>query len=180
MKKPAIRLYGTGSAITDEASLKRRAKSKKITRVTMRHLVDVARERGANDRVQGYWNTYHCQNNLIVADGRIRAPFCRNRFCPYCCGVRKAELINKYLPEIRLWKDAHFVTLTRLAVPAIALPEAIAQMQAVFSQINARLKKRWQRGTGIKIVWLRALECNFNATLKTYNPTFIFWCLLAR
>ena len=45
-------------------------------------------------------------------------------------------------------------------------------MQAVFSQINARLKKRWQRGTGIKIVGLRALECNFNATLKTYNPHF--------
>jgi hypothetical protein len=31
MKKPAIRLYGKGSAITDEASLQRRAKSKQIT-----------------------------------------------------------------------------------------------------------------------------------------------------
>jgi len=96
MKKPAIRLYGKGSAITDYDSLHRRAKSKQITQVTMLHLVDVARERGAKDRVQGYWNTYQCQNNLIVVDGRIRAPLCRSWFCPYCCVVRKAELINKY------------------------------------------------------------------------------------
>ncbi len=47
-----------------------------------------------------------------------KAPHCKNRFCTYCCGIRKAELITKYLPVLQTWKAPHFVSLTIRAVNA--------------------------------------------------------------
>lgn len=172
MEKPGILLHGRGSAITDAKAVQHRAKSKLITQTVMLRLIEIATDRGAIDQAKAYRNTYYCQNRLYVVEARMHAPLCRNRFCTYCCGVRKAELIHKFYPEIATWKDAHLVTLTRLSVPAHKLKAAIAQTQSKFRLIIARLKKRYQRGTGCKILGLRALECNFNAIKRTYNPHF--------
>jgi hypothetical protein len=172
MEKPGILLRGAGSAITNEQGKQRRAKAKLITQTVMLRLIEIATERGAVDQAKAYRRTYYCQSRLYVVEGRMHAPLCRNRFCNYCCGVRKAELINSYYPEIETWKDAHLLTLTRLAVPAHKLKAAIADTQAKFRQIIARLKKRHLRGTGCRIMGLRALECNFNAQKRTYNPHF--------
>lgn len=49
---------------------------------------------------------------------------------------------------------------------------AIKETQAKFRLIVKRLRKRHLRGTGCKIMGLRALECNFNAKTRTYNPHF--------
>lgn len=170
MKKPVIILHGSGSPITNDKALQRRAKAKLITQTVMLRLIEVATERGAVEQAKAYRRTYYCQNRLYLVENRMHAPLCKNRFCNYCCGVRKAELINKYYPEIVTWKDAHLVTLTRLAVTSNKLKAAIAQTQAKFRLIIRRLKKRYLRGTGCKITGLRALECNFNANKRTYNP----------
>jgi hypothetical protein len=89
----------------------------------MLSLIDVAKERGAKDREKAYWNTYPCQNIVYTANSKIYAPFCKNRFCTYCCGIRKAELIKKYLPVLQSWKDRYFVTLTVKAVKANQLTQ---------------------------------------------------------
>ncbi len=115
MQENTLRLlYGNGSDITNEKAVQRRAQCKMITQTTMLSLIDVAKERGANDRVKAYWNTYHCQNIVYTANSKIYASFCKNRFCTYCCGIRKAELIKKYLPVLQNWNEPYFVTLTCL------------------------------------------------------------------
>jgi hypothetical protein len=106
-ENPMLLLYGNGSDITNDKAVQRRARCKMITQTTMLSLIDVATERGANDRVKAYWNTFHCQNVVYTANSNIYAPHCKNRFCTYCCGIRKAELINKYLPLLQSWKEPY-------------------------------------------------------------------------
>ena len=45
-------------------------------------------------------------------------------------------------------------------------------MNKAFSIIKERCKKRHQRGTGIQLIGIKSLECNFNPQKKTYNPHF--------
>lgn len=138
----------------------------------MLKLIDIAKEKGAKDRVKAYWNTCHCQNQIYTAKGKLYAPQGKNRFCTYCCGVRKAELTNKYLPVLQAWKDVHFVPLTIKAVNAPRLPAMIKAMNRAFRLLKAKHAKRSERGTGQKLVGLKSLECNFNPKTKTYNPHF--------
>lgn len=39
-----------------------------------------------------------------------------------------------------------------------------------FSKIQAKYKKRNQRGNSIKLIGVKSLECNFNPKTQTYNP----------
>ena len=163
-------LYGKGTALSNKKAIRRRAKCKLIGDRLMLALIDVAKEKGATDRVKAYWNTYHCQRLLFTTEGRMYAPHCKNRFCTYCCGIRKAELINKYLPTVMNWKDPHLVTLTVKAVPAHRLPLMLKGIQKAFRQIKGKYSKRSERGTDEKLLSLKSLECNFNPQKKTYNP----------
>lgn len=169
-QNPTRVLYGKGSDLTNTKATQRRARCKQITQTTMLHLIDIAKEKGAVDRVKAYWNTYHCQNIICTAGGRMYAPHCKNRFCTYCCGIRKAELINKYLPVLESWPDPYFVTLTIKAVKAGQLAKMIKALNRAFKKINAKCRKRAQRDTGKKLMGLKTLECNFNPKSKTYNP----------
>jgi hypothetical protein len=45
-------------------------------------------------------------------------------------------------------------------------------MNRAFDMIKTRCKKRHQRGTGIKLIGIKSLECNFNPKTRTYNPHF--------
>ena len=45
-------------------------------------------------------------------------------------------------------------------------------MKRAFRIINARIKKRNQRGKGPKIMGIKSLECNFNPKTRTYNPHY--------
>lgn len=169
-KNPVVLLYGKGSDLTNLKMIKRRARCKLITQTTMLQLIDVAKVKGAKERVKAYWNTYHCQNQVFTSKGRIYASQCKNRFCTYCCGIRKAQLINKYLPILQAWNEAYFVTLTTKAVKARGLFKTIKALNRAFSLINAKYRKRAQRNTGIKLIGLKTIECNFNPKSRTYNP----------
>jgi len=165
-------LYGKGVELTNKKAVQRRAKCKLITQTTMLRLIDVAKDKGALDRVKAYWNTYHCQNNIFTTNSKMFAPHCKNRYCTYCCGIRKAELINKYLPVIKTWPEPHFLTLTAKAVGAAKLKARIKNMIRAFKKINDRNRQKVYRGTAQKLIGLKSLECNFNPKLKTYNPHF--------
>jgi hypothetical protein len=100
----------------------KRATKKTITQKLMLDLIDVAEGKRRNkEHIQAYWNTWHCQNILFTSEGRVYADYCKNRFCPVCCGIRKARLINQYLPVLKEWEDAHFLTLTLKSIPASQL-----------------------------------------------------------
>jgi len=63
------------------------------------------KEKNQLDRIQPYWNTYHCQTELITANGRVYGNYCKNKWCNLCCAIRKAKIINTYLPIIKEWED---------------------------------------------------------------------------
>ena len=163
-------LYGNGSDITSEKAVQRRAQSKLITQTTMLSLIDVAKERRAKDRVKAYWNTWRCQTVIYTADGKMYAPLCRNRFCSYCCGIRKAELINKYLPVLKNWNEPYFITLTVKAVKANQLARMIKALNRGFTKITTKYRIKAQRGKGEKLMGIKTVECNFNPKSRTYNP----------
>ena len=135
-------------------------------------LIDVAKEKGDYDRTQAYWNTYHCQNTMYSVGDKLHGKYCKNRFCTVCLAIRKADTINRYYPELKTWKDAHFVTLTVKAVKEKSLKKWIDGMMKAFNLIKQRCNKRHQRGKGIKLIGVKSLECNFNPITKTYNPHF--------
>lgn len=170
-KRP-ITVKGKGSEIRGAAQLQNRAKKKMITQKVTLALIDVSTKKGDLEMARSYWNTYHCQSQIVKAEGKLYGNYCKNRFCTLCAGNRKAEIINKYLPIIEKWEEPYFVTLTAKAVPANKLQSRIDRMQLSMQKILARNKKRHQRGTGIKLEGIRALECNFNPIRRTYNPHF--------
>ena len=169
-KQSPIILHGTGTDRGDAKMLKNRAKKKLITQKLCLALIDVAKSLKDFKMVKSYWNTYHCQSKLISANNRLHGNYCKNRFCSICAGIRKAEIISKYLPVISSWEEAHFVTLTSLAVPASQLKGRFQRMIKSFNKILKRNKKRCQRGKGIKIMGIRSVESNFNPIKRTYNP----------
>lgn len=165
-----ILVHGKGTALNNLKAVERRAKCKLITQTTILSLIDKPKEKGAIQREKAYWNTYHCQNKIVTSENRMYAPQCKNRICTYCCGIRKAELVNKYLPVLQTWTHPYFITLTVRAVAVGRLALMIKGINRAFRQIKAKHAKRGERGTGLKLSGLKSLECNFNPKDRTYNP----------
>jgi len=169
---PTAIIKGDGTVLNDVELLSKRAKRKTITRSMILGLVDVAKNENEPDWVKRYWNAYHCQSELTEVEGYLHSTFCKTRYCTVCLAIRKAELINKYLPEIQTWKEPHFVTLTCKAVKAPYLNKRVFDVKRAFKKIHTKLKTRHARGQGIKVIGIKSLECNFNPIKKTYNPHF--------
>lgn len=165
-----IVISGNGSDLSKTDALKGRAKRKLITQSMVLSLMDVAKIKGDDEKQNSYWNTYYCQNRVIVNDGKLYGKYCKNRFCTLCCSIRKAEIINKYLPTIKQWEEPYFVTLTIKSCKANRLNLMVSKVLQGFSIIRVKHKKRYQRGNGLKLIGVKSLECNFNPVKKTYNP----------
>ncbi len=163
---------GTGSDMKDSSTLNKRAKKKIIGDTMAINLVDVAMGKNEPQRVQSYWNTFHCQDEMISSDNKLYTKYCKNRFCPTCLGIRKAVLINRYLPVVNTWEEPYFVTLTVKSYGKRSLKKMIDAYMKAFDQIREAAKKRHQRGRGAKFVGIRALECTFNPVKRTYHPHF--------
>lgn len=163
---------GKGSDLSKKDALKGRAKRKTITQIMMLNLISMAQENGEPELEKSYWNTYYCQQNIITADGRLYGKYCRNRFCTLCCANRKAEMINKYYPIMKDWKEPYFLTLTVKSCKAHQLKGYINSMLKTFQKIVEKHRKRNQRGKGLKLIGVKSLESNFNPKSKTYNPHF--------
>lgn len=158
--------------MNNRAELRKKAKRKVITHALILNLIDISKKKNEKEVEKSLWNTYHCQSSLISSDKRTYGKYCKNRFCLVCLGIRKAEIINKYYPTISNWKDPYFVTLTVKACPAKRLHLMMDGMVRAFQKIKDRNHKRQKRGTGIKLVGVRSLECNFNPVSRTYNPHY--------
>lgn len=174
MKKLKV-VNGLGTDLGKKESLKKRAQKKLITQSRVLKLIDVAKRKGAtNDQLIPYWNTYNCLKTVYSSEGRLYGRYCKNRFCTVCCAIRKAELILKYLPQIRKWKDPHFVTLTVKSVPHYQLKKMIYEMFIAFNFIKDKYRKGHSKGKRMKLMGIKSLECNFNPVKQWYNPHFHF------
>src|SRR5690606_31990822 len=101
-----------GSELSNDKALKGIAKRKMITQKMALSLIDVEHASGGNNLKKGLWNTYHCQEKIYTANGRVYGKYCKNSFCTLCLAIRKANIINRYLPVIQKWEKRYFVTLT--------------------------------------------------------------------
>lgn len=166
---PAVIIQGQGSELTTEKVLKGRAKRKIIAQRLALALVDIAKRKEDAEMVKAFWNTYHCQNHIISHENRMYGKYCKNRHCPLCCSIRKATLINQYLPIISTWETPHFVTLTVKACKSQSLPKRLKDMIRGFKIITTKYRKTIGAKT---LIGIRALECCFNPVKRTYNPHF--------
>ena len=133
-----IIVSGNGSDLSNDKALKGRAKRKTITQAMVLSLMDVAKQKGNNENQNSYWNTYYCQNRVIVNEGKIYGKYCKNRFCTLCCSNRKADIINRYLPTIKEWNNPYFVTLTVKACKAHKLNIMTSKVLEGFSKILSK------------------------------------------
>ena len=171
-EKPAAIICGQGSELGNAKLLQGRAKRKMIAQVMALSLVNVAEKKENSEAVKSFWNTYHCQSKLICVDGRYYGTYCKNRFCPLCSSIRKADIINRYMPVLQTWEAPQFVTLSIRTMSKAKLAEAMKTMIERLNRIVAKYKKRGQRGTGIKLIGIRALESTYNPVDKKYHPHF--------
>jgi len=169
-QKPVTILNGSGTELSNLQQNKNKAKRKTITQTIMLALIDIAKEHKHFELMQSYWNTYHCQSHIQSYNKKTFGKYCKNRHCTHCCAIRKANIINRYYPILKNWNDAYFVTLTSRAVKAHNLKRNIDGTLRAFRKIKDRFRKRNERGNGFNLVGIKSLECNFNATKKTYNP----------
>jgi hypothetical protein len=167
-----VYVVGSGAQLSNQKQFTSWAKKKVICQSMMLPLIDIAKEKGAFERVKSYWNAYHCLDRFYSLNDSVHGKYCKNRFCLLCCGIRKAELINKYLPTIVKWPEPFFLTLTVKSAKAEELDQRINEMFALFKSIIQKYKKRNQRGKGIKLIGVKSFESNFNPKSLTYNPHF--------
>lgn len=165
-------MYGEGTDRNNAKALQGRAKRKMITQSMLLSLIDVVKEKGEEERLQPYWNAYHCQSTLTTSPNRMYGNYCKTRFCTICLSIRKADIINRYYPVIQQWEEPYFVTLTVKAVTAEKLDLWIKSMKVAFKRMKDRCNKRHQREKGVKLVGIKSLECNFNPQKQTYNPHY--------
>ncbi|MGS2726531.1 protein rep [Psychroserpens sp. BH13MA-6] len=171
-KSQSIIINGVGTDLINNPSLLKRANKKVITNALVLALVDIAKESDEVDWSKRYWNSFHCQTKLIGYKDKFYTDLCRNRWCATCCGIRKAELLNKYYEELLKWEEPHLLTLTLKTVRANQLNKRIDDMVKSFTRIKDRCNKRHKRRNAMKIMGLKSLECNFNAVKQWYNPHF--------
>lgn len=177
-KKRAKMLTGCGSDITVTKVIKGRTKRKLLTQKNMLSMIAVEEskqrlnDKESQKRINGYWNAFHCQSKVYTSNGRMYGSYCKNRFCYLCCSIRKASIINSYLPVVSKWPEPYFVTLTLKAVPAYRLNQIMKKMNQGIKRIIAKYRKRNLKNKGIKLIGIRSLECNFNEITKEYNPHF--------
>lgn len=172
-KKRGKTVCGKGSDISDETVKQSRMKRKLLASTLSLHLLKFAEEENNQKFIRKFWNTYHCMNRIVESKGKIYGKYCKNRICLGCLGIRKATLINKYLPTLNTWDEPYFVTLTVKAVKAERLPFLIKNLlKGIRKILNGNSKELVRGKTKIKLIGFRSMECEFNPVKRTYNPHF--------
>ncbi|MCE3297076.1 MAG: hypothetical protein K0R65_2790 [Crocinitomicaceae bacterium] len=172
VRKPAVTVLGRGSEMIDSETAQKKAKQKMIAQTLSLNLADIAAEKGKAYLVKQAWNTYFCMSNVTFADGKMFGFYCKNRFCPVCSNIRKAEEIKKYRSTIESWPEPYFVTLTVKACKNRGLKVTVKAMFKAMRNIQDRQKKNEARKGDFHLMGIRSLECNFNPVKNTYNPHF--------
>lgn len=171
MNDNLVVVSGKGSDLT-KTNLKFRARRKQVSQRLATALVDLAKAKGDKRKEQENWNLYHCQNVITTSKGRLYSKYCKNRNCQTCQDIRRAEIINNYLPIIKGWRQPHLITLTVQSCEAHKLEDMIKEMFEVFRKIKNKHRKRCSRGKGYEFRGVKSIECGFNVESETYNPHF--------
>ena len=126
--------------ITDKKTLVKKARRKFFTSNLSLRLVDASKQNVKSKLQKSYWNSYHCNAQLLYRnDGKITGKYCKCRWCMTCNAIRTAQSINTYIPVIQSWNDAHMVTLTIPNCKASDLKSVIEDMYLTFRGVTRYL-----------------------------------------
>ena len=159
---------------TDKKTLVKKARRKYFTSNLSLRLVDASKENVKSKLQKSYWNSYHCNAQLLYrTDGKITGKYCKCRWCMTCNAIRTAKSINSYVPVIQGWKDAYMVTLTVPNCKADDLKQTIYSMYESFRQVKDYVKTNYNRKLiDYKLVGVRKIECTYNPSRNDYHPHF--------
>lgn len=129
---------------TDIKTLRRRLRRKGFGRTLAGLLLFAKKDadgKPCSPLAKSYANMYHCQDQMVVQDGVLSAPFhCNHRGCPECNRIRTAVLIDAYLPrfeeEQRKGHKLYFVTLTRRNVKPEELKKELVSYHETWSKMT--------------------------------------------
>jgi len=76
-EKISVMVAGQGTRLKDDKTIKGRAKKKIITQRLALGLINVAEKKDDTEFVQVCWNTYHCNEKVFTANGRMYCPYCK-------------------------------------------------------------------------------------------------------
>lgn len=172
LSKPPLELYGKGADMADNKTIQSRTKRKHISQTIAYNLMKKAQKEGEVDLEKSFRNSYHCLNNIYISNGRYYGKYCKNRCCTVCSSIRKAEMINRYLPVIKTWEEPYLVGLSITTCYAKDLDNEMKNMILDLRKVIERLRKRHERKKGPKILGIRSLECTFNPVKRWYHPHF--------
>lgn len=105
---------------------------------------------------KAYWNTYYCNDTIIVENGIMNAGHCKNRWCLVCQSIKMANIANGYGPQIEAMADPYFVTLTAPTVLDWALERNI---KLFLSSWRSIMKEAARPSTKRILCGLRKAEC---------------------
>lgn len=103
------------TSIDPVKTLANRTRSKSLDWVVKGRLMNDATIKETSPLHQNYVKSTACNGTLTQEDGKIKAFYCKERWCSVCNRIRTGILFNKYEPVIAEWDDKYFVTLSRIS-----------------------------------------------------------------
>ena len=117
---------------------------------------------------QKYVQSTACNGTLTQEEGKIKAFYCKERWCSVCNRIRTGILFNKYEPVIAEWEDKYFVTLTLRNTTGEELAQTIDEMLKLFGMCATSIKQTKK----MKFLALRKMEVTYNEIENTFHPHF--------
>ena len=147
-------------------TLQKRAFAKYYTRKLIFPLIDLK-----NDRVNMYWNTFHCVDKLKQdSDGKVTSDYCKNRWCIVCNRIRTGILHNTHKKSLQCL-NTKFVTLTtnltKTCVTKQDLENAYNVMLNAFQKVWRKTRTKYG-----KLKALRKTEVTWKFHRATFHPHF--------
>lgn len=116
---------------------------------------------------KSYLNSFYCTHNVRVEDSKLKATYCKNRWCLVCNRIRTAVLINSYKDELENLNQLFFVTLTIPTCTAEELPNQINRMGKAWRLMyNNSKKSRYSKQGHPPLRGIRKCECTIRPNGK--------------
>lgn len=153
-------------------TLVNRTRSKSLDFVIKGRLMNDLSIREYSPLHRSYVKSTACNAVLTQESGKIKAFYCKQRWCAVCNRIRTGILFNKYEEVIRGFDDKYFVCLTLANSTAEDLPETIDEMIRLFGLCATSIKQTEK----LEFKALRKMEVTYNSRINTYHPHFHIIC----
>ena len=151
-----------------EKTLKNRTRSKALDFVIKGRLMNDPEIRESSPLHEKYVRSTACNGFLMQEEGKIKAFYCKERWCCVCNRIRTGILFNKYESLLADWDEKFFVTLTLPNVVADELSATIDEMLRLFGRCSESIKQTRK----LAFQAIRKLEVTYNASKVTFHPHF--------